>query len=315
MSECTRSDVLGQLFDLTGAPLASFMSDGSKIEISGKSFEFALEGEILQLSCRVSDYLPKALLKARGLVASQLAKRESDEAAVAKKIAEIMLLLEEGDEDSDELALDLSMLAGAKGHHSREITKLETTPITVKHDEEWETVSMQPGVVQKLSWFDKPVVWCPVVNSVQTSCRSVEVSIEAAQSQPAAAASDAFEIFPRTIQGNATGIEIVPFCKKLTSGIHTFKYVQDSIGGIARLRVGVTAAAKLMHAGPSVPRSTFSSAIGVIVKMVVDADKGTVAFIRHRDGHRLANFHSLPRGLVPFAIVGKGTQLTLLNHQ
>jgi hypothetical protein len=136
--------------------------------VGDTTFDAAVQPDAsLKLSRFVrSDNRTKAHQRAVDTVSNELQHRRSDLTAIDEQLKLLMARAMDGGDDAEEVGQEMAQMMAVKGQHTRRIAELEaqgTVSVTFQQTRKGCSVYLVPGVWTKLSWFPKPVVWCPVV--------------------------------------------------------------------------------------------------------------------------------------------------------
>ena len=168
-----KAEVLGDIYDITGAVVACITSDSSLV-IDGVAFSVSVKGDSLQLAkLEISHNGDKKAENAVLNFHNELRKRKEDLVLCKADIAKLMSSDQEMDEDEGQRILDLIAISK---NHAATIKEMEATvSISVSYQEvhKGESVELSRGRLEKLPFFVKPVVWCPKVE-VKLTRESVE---------------------------------------------------------------------------------------------------------------------------------------------
>jgi hypothetical protein len=157
---------LGELWDISSCLAA--VAEGEPVLVGDTKFEAAVQPNgSLKLSLVVcSDNRAKAHQRAVGNVSNELQHRRADLTAIDEQLKLSMARAMDGGDDAGDIGQEMAQMMAVKGKRMRSISELEaqrTVSVTYQQTRTGRSVSLVPGVWTKLSWFPKPVVWCPVV--------------------------------------------------------------------------------------------------------------------------------------------------------
>lgn len=113
----------GHLFGINGAQLAVIPKNGC-VKIKDKEFGTEVAGKHLYLTYRDDSEMKKSHQSALSNISNELQRRQRYLVLVEADIKKISTKLEKGDDNADELGLDLARLMGIKGKHRKRIKEL-----------------------------------------------------------------------------------------------------------------------------------------------------------------------------------------------
>jgi hypothetical protein len=150
----------GELYTIAGEKIAAIEEEG-KVSVGPCELEAVILPDYsLKLANKTSvSNKAEAHFQAVKHLANELSHRKMDLQHMSSSVKKLMEDAEKGEDNGAEIA----ELLAVQGNHTRIIADLEAkrVPVTYEKHITGKFVIMRPGHFLSVSWFDKPVVWCP----------------------------------------------------------------------------------------------------------------------------------------------------------
>eukprot|EP00457_Paulinella_chromatophora_P007035 gb/GEZN01007055.1/.p1 GENE.gb/GEZN01007055.1/~~gb/GEZN01007055.1/.p1 ORF type:complete len:350 (+),score=70.86 gb/GEZN01007055.1/:28-1077(+) len=158
--------VAGELYDITSKLLGKIPSEASvELELSSGAVEAQLvEGGLKLKKVTSTDTKAEEHKRVVETVKTELSRRKEDMKALQTELAGLMVRLEDANEESEQVAMDVARVSGVIGTHKKRIKTLEQenkVEVNYVKTNVGEAVTLRPGVLAKVQWHSSPVVWCP----------------------------------------------------------------------------------------------------------------------------------------------------------
>eukprot|EP00808_Paulinella_micropora_P023925 g55252.t1 len=161
-----RMSVAGELYDITSKLLGKVPSEASvELELSSGAVEAQLvEGGLKLKKVTSTDTKAEEHKRVVETVKTELSRRKEDMKALQTELAELMVRLEDANEESEQVAMDVARVSGVIGTHKKRIKTLEEenkVEVNYVKTNLGQAVTLRPGLLAKVQWHSSPVVWCP----------------------------------------------------------------------------------------------------------------------------------------------------------